>query len=494
MPSTTCQPGNYPARPGLPPITSVGRAASRLLVGVMVGAMAGCASYRVEKHPLAADKSAAAYDARSLASEDLHQFLVANIPREIPAWPLVAWDFEALSWVAFHYNPTLEVARAQWETARAGVKTAAARPNPTVSITPGYDTSARGGLSPWFPALDLDFLLETAHKRDLRKEIAQLSAESARQAVFTAAWQVRSELRQALLDFALAGQRCAALQAQVDSQQRVLTLLQQRLEAGAISSSEVSTARLALIRAAAAAAEARRQAPLARQHIAQVLGVSGPALAGLQLLAPGPAEPLSTEQLAAARRQSLQTRADVLGALARYEVSQAELALEAAKQNPDLHLGPGYLWDQGDNKWSLALTLELPVFNHHEGPIAEAEARRREAGAQFIALQARAIAEIDGAAAAQSAAQAQIASLRRSQDELAQQQARLETRLKAGGADQLEAQSARLEMAAAGLALAEAQAQAAMAAGRLEDALQIPFASLAALEKSGATLPPSSSP
>ena len=465
------------------------------LVGAAVlGLTAGCATHRVENRPLAAEKSAAAYDARSLASEALHNFLTENVPHQVPAWPLPAWDFETLSWVAFYYNPNLEVARAQWEIARAGIKTAASRPNPTLSIAPGYDTSATGGLSPWFPAINLDFLFESTRKRDLRQEIARFSAESARLAVLTVAWQVRSDLRQALLDHLLAGQRVASLQAEVDAEQHVLTLLQQRLEAGAISASEVSNARLALVRAEAAAAEAQHLEPLARQHVAEVLGVPGAALTGLQLLAPPPVEPLSPGQLAAARRQSLQTRADVLGALTRYEASQAELALEVAKQNPDLHLGPGYQWDQGDNKWSLALSLELPIFNRNEGPVAEAEARRREAAAQFIALQARALAEIDGAAAAQSAAQSQVASKRQLQDEMERQQVRLEARLKAGGADQLEIQNARLEVAATALALAEVRARAAMAAGRLEDALQVPFANLAALEKSGATLPSPSSP
>ena len=472
-----------------------GRAASWVMAGgAVLGAMAGCAGYPADNRPLAADQAAAAYEARSLASEDLHRFLGGNLSREFTAWPPTAWDFEMLSWVAFYYNPALDVARAQWEVARAGLLTAAARPNPSLSVAPGYNSSAKGGVSPWFPALNLDFLLETARKRELRTEVARLAAESARQAVFTAAWQVRSELRQALLDCALAGQRVTALQAQVDSQQRILTLRQQRQAAGAISASGVSAARLALVRAEAAAAEAQRQAPLARQRIAQVLGVPGAALAGWTLPAPAPAEPLSAGQLAAARRQSLQTRADVLGALARYEASQAALALEVARQNPDLHLGPGYQWDQGENKWSLSLSLELPLFNRHEGPLAAAAAGRREAAAQFIATQARVLVEIDGAAAAQSAAQAQVASLHRLQDEVEQQQARLELRLKAGGADQLEAQSGRLEIAAAGLALAEAQAQAAAAAGRLEDALQVPFANLATLERPGSVFPSPSSP
>ena len=67
------------------------------------------------------------------------------------------------------------------------------------------------------------------------------------------------------------------------------------------------------------------------------------------------------------------------GALADYAASQSALQLEIAKQYPDLHLGPGYELDQTDNKWSLGISLDLPILNHNQGPVAEAhgEPRRR---------------------------------------------------------------------------------------------------------------------
>ena len=79
------------------------------------------------------------------------------------------------------------------------------------------------------------------------------------------------------------------------------------------------------------------------------------------------------------RRQALLNRADVRGALAEYAASQSALQLEIANQYPDLHLGPGYAWNTGnagDNEWELGLTVTLPVLNHNQGPVAEAEAKR----------------------------------------------------------------------------------------------------------------------
>ena len=459
----------------------VGRGAAGLALGL--GVLGGCATHPYEARPLAPESAAAALSARSLQDEGLHRFLTLNLGRELPAWPLPSWDFETLTWVAFYYQPSLEVARAQWDVARSAIQTAAVRPNPTLTVTPGYDTSVSGGTSPWFPAIDVDFLLETARKRGHRVAIEQSNAEAARLNVLVAAWQVRSELRRDLLDLAAAERKAALLRQQVALQQELMTLLEQRFNAGAIAAFEVSVARTALVKAEVAAADAERQAPLARNRLAEVLGVPLAALEGVKfddlLAAPGPV--LTPAELAAARHQSLQSRADVLGALAHYEASQAALQLEVAKQYPDFHLGPGYQYDLGENKWSLAVSLELPLFNRNQGPIAEAEARRRQAAAEFTAAQAKAIAEIDGAAAAQSAAAAQLVHLRRLRAELQKQIALVQARLDAGDADRVELQNVRIDLAGSDATFLDAEAGAALAAGQLEDALQVPFRNLSAV-------------
>ena len=185
--------------------------------------------------------------------------------------------------------------------------------------------------------------------------------------------------------------------------------------------------------------------------------------------------------LAVARRAALQARADVLVALARFEASQMALEQEVTKRNSAVHLGPGYQWDQGANKWTLALTLELPLFHRNEGPITEAVARRQEAAAVFNATQAQALAEIDGAVARRRAAVAQVVSVRQMQSQLERQTALVQARLQAGGADRSDLATAQLEQAAGDLALVEAQAVAAGAAGDLEAALQVPFGNFAAL-------------
>lgn len=442
-----------------------------------LAALAGCANPPIPAAPLSAENSAAKLVARSLQDDGLRRFLADNLGRE-PSGP---WDFETLAWVAFYFNPSLELARAQWATARATQQTVAERPNPTISLTPGFSTNAPSGTSPWFPAVNFDFLLPMSGKRARQVDIARADAEVARLAVISAAWQVRSELRLALLDVAAAARREPLLRQQAAVQRTLLTLAEQRLAAGAATARDVAAARSALFKLEAAATESHGLSAAARVRVAAALGLPAAALEGVELPVPVASAPLSAEALAAARRVSLQNRADVLAALAHYESAQAALELEAAKQLPDLHLGPGYQWDQGQNKWSLGLTFELPLFHRNEGPISESASRRAESAAQFTATQAQAIAAIDAATVAQANAAVQLDQAHQQLDLSEKQGALAQARLAAGGTDQSDVQSARLAVGEAGLALVDAESAVALAAAQLEAALQVPFPHLAAL-------------
>src|SRR5204862_4889437 len=118
---------------------------------------------------------------------------------ELSPWPPRELDFTVLTLVAFYFHPALDLARAQWGVARAGVRTAQGRPNPTVAIMPGYNFNAAGGTSPWIPGINYDLPIETAGKRSHRIVRAEQLSESARLNIATTAWQVRSQLRASLL-------------------------------------------------------------------------------------------------------------------------------------------------------------------------------------------------------------------------------------------------------------------------------------------------------
>jgi outer membrane protein, heavy metal efflux system len=475
--------------------------------------LAGCTQF--EAKPLSPDKTAAEFEARTLDDPGLEKFVEQNLagdwkrghstfssfatPRDpprgekvecplfqSPRWPLQAWDFDTLSLVAIYYHPSLDVARAQWAVAQAGIKTAGQRPNPAVNLAPQYVSNSPSGESPWVAALTFDGLIETAGKRGYRVDQAKQLSEAARLNLAAQAWQVRSRLRTGLLDYAVARHRVVLLQNAQDAQQQMLKLLEERLAAGDIAATDLTIQRVALIRTQADLADARRQVVDDRVVVAQALGLPLQALEGRELrfdLAL-PAEAGRDLESAETRRQALYRRADILAALADYAASQSALQLEIAKQYPDIRLGPGYEYDQGLHKWGLAVGTDfLPVFNRNQGPIAEAQAKRSEAAARFLALQAQVSGEIDRAIAARAASRDQLRQI----DALLEAQWKhtqsVEAMVKAGAADQLELRTAQFEVAATELTRLDALVKVQQAFGQLEDAMQVPFDALASVEQ-----------
>ena len=96
-------------------------------------AMAGCV--RFHPHPISAADNAARLDARRLDDTNLLQFVEQVTGRSVPNWPPKYWDQQTLTLAAFYFSPDLEVARAQWREAQAGIRTAKARPNPVLTVT-----------------------------------------------------------------------------------------------------------------------------------------------------------------------------------------------------------------------------------------------------------------------------------------------------------------------------------------------------------------------
>ncbi|MGO8931155.1 MAG: TolC family protein [Limisphaerales bacterium] len=456
---------------------------------IALGLLAGCA--RFHPQPLSPAETAASLESRSLDDAGLKAFLEQNLHRELKTWPVRQWDFEMLTLAAFYYHPSLDVARADWRVAAGGIKTAAERPNPTATWSVAYEP-VPGAFSPWIPGLVFDLPLETAGKRRFRTEQARHLSESARLNLATAAWQVRGQLRAALLDFAAARQRAALLQRQAASREDLLSRMQNQLEAGALSGVELNAARLALIRARADLAEAQRLQAEARSRLAGALGLPAVALDGLDLefdlAPPAAAEDLTADKV---RRFALLGRADILAALSDYAASQSALQSEVAKQYPDIHLAPGYYWNAGsagENDWQLGATVELPLLSRHQGPIAEASARREASAARFLALQARVITEIDGAVASFRASQTNFTAVEALAAAQKTQQQSINAQLQAGAVDRLDVLTAELELNATSIARLDAQVKLQQAIGALEDAVQRPLAAWPDLEQ-GRTAP-----
>ena len=450
-----------------------------LLCGIAV--LSGCAPFQPQ--PLAPEQSAAQFDARRLDDAGLRNFIVQN-SRAPASWPPAKWDLNSLTLAAFYFHPDLAVARAQWRVAEAGVKTAGARPNPSVSFSPSYDTQIPNNPSPWIIPVTFDIPLETAGKRGKRIAEAEKAAESARLGFVSAAWQIRTGVRASLLDFSLAERRAELLEKQFAAQTNIVRRLQGQFDAGAISRPELTVPQIAWHKTQLDLNDARAKQTEARSRLAQALGMSLAALDGVRLEFDFPAAESAGVTSAEARSVALRERADILGALADYAAAEADLRLQVARQYPDLHLGPGYAWNNGnasDNQWSLGATLELPILDQNQGPIAAAEAQRKLSAAKFIALQAQVCAQIDRAVAGVREAREQWQTTRKLLEAEQQQEQAAQAELEAGAGTHLDLLNAQLESANAALTGLDSEERLESALGALEDALQQPADSVAAV-------------
>lgn len=446
----------------------------RLIIFIAL-ALAGCA--RFHPKPISPAETAAILESRSLTNTVLKTFLEKNLHREFVNLPAEKWDVEMLTLAAFYYHPSLDVARAQWRVTQAGVKTAGGRPNPTLTVTPGYNTTFVSGVTPWFPAVNLDIPIETAGKRGKRISVAEQLSESARLNIATTAWQVRSGVRAKLLNFAVVQRREALLKKQVATQEQLVKLFGQKIEAGDLAGWVLSSARTALTKARLDLTDAQSQFAEARVNLAEAIGVPAGALDAVQFSFElrGAPDTVKNLTLAGVQRQALLSRTDILGALAEYAAAEATLRLEIAKQYPDVHLNPGYQFDQGADKWSLGIGVDLPVFNHNQGPIAEAEARRGEVAARFNELQARVMTAIERALSVFRVSESNSALLQSLADDQEKQRASIEAQFKSGELERGNLLNAELESLTSQMVGLDGQFKLQQAIGNLEEALQSPI-------------------
>ncbi len=447
--------------------------------------MTGCAHFHPQ--PLFPLEILSAFEARSLDSPGLKQFLEENLPEKLTPWPPQQWDFSMLTLAALYYHSDLHQAYAKWETANAAIISAGARPNPSVGFSPQFNASAASGLSPWTYGFTFDIPVETMGKRGRRIAHARHLSEAARLNVATMAWQVRSRLRISFLNFYSTRQTGEILKKQRAVQEETLRLLEDRQARGGASLLDMTQARIAFEQTSLLSREAQKQNAEAWVKLADALGLPVSALERINLsfdsLDSYPhAAHLNSKDV---RRQALAGRADILGALAEYAASESSLKLEIARQYPDIHLGPGYSWDQGQNKWAVGVNITLPVLNHNQGPVAEAKARREEARAKFEGLQSKVIAEIDSTLAGYQFALQKLETADSLVDAQQEKYQSLQAMLKTGEAARMALLNAQLELDSAMLSRLSAFLEVQQSLGLLQDALQSPADFLSSLpEKS----------
>jgi outer membrane protein TolC len=438
--------------------------------------LGACATQTYEPRPLDAARTEANFRIRSLDNPKLQDYMTGQgYPQE--ALPVKTWGLRELTLVAFFFHPQLDVARAQRQTANAGIATAGQKQNPGISTSAEHHSRADSGISPWTLGFSFDIPIETGNKREIRIERATWLSEATRIEIGQSAWEIRSRLRSALVDYFAAEKQVELLKQEAAIRNEIVAMLDKRLIAGMISSIELANARLLLQKTQQALDAEKLRFPELRAAIAASAGLPVQALSSASLNAAGIDEILPAEKLPgdAVQRMAMLNRLDIRAALARYAASESTLKLEIAKQRPDIVLTPGYSFDQGDNRWSLGLSLILALLHKNDGAIAEANAQRETEATQFNALQVRIIGQQEQALAGYLATLEELANTERLLAGQQQRETQSQRLFEAGHIDRLEFAGSRLETLAIAQGLAGARIRLMQRQGALEDAIQRPL-------------------
>jgi cobalt-zinc-cadmium efflux system outer membrane protein len=432
----------------------------------------GCSHY--EDRPLCPSANLEAFESRRLDSPGLQEYINAVNPSS--EWPLKTWDMTNLTLAAFFYHPSLDTARAQLEIAKGWRTAAGERPNPSFSLSPGFNSSnpSDSPVSDWIVDSALQIPVETAGKRGYRMAYAEHISDAARFYIADTAWQVRSRVRQALLEIYAANETESLTRRQHAILAGNVQLLQRQMEAGEISPFEVAQAQIPLNTAAMEIIDAQKRRAQAETRLAAAMGVPVIALDGIKFSFDSITDIPQAIPSSKIRRQALLSRPDVLASLAEYQASQSALQLEIARQYPDINIGPGYSYDQSENKWSVGISLVLPVFNQNQGAIAAAEGRRSEAAARFNELQANISSQIEQASAAYEASLKKLQIARSIAKDSQKKMDVLKKMYETGEIPKLEVTAAALELSTNDLNQLTAKMEVFEAVSQLEDVMRQP--------------------
>lgn len=291
-------------------------------------------------------------------------------------------SLEAAIGRALKNHPSFQVLQAEIEVAEGAALTAAARPNPDLTLGPGLKRASPDGAR-FHGEAEISQVLEFPGKRALRVSLAEGDARLRKLALEGFGLQLRIEVSRAYYRVS-AARRIAGLRAdQVQSARAFLQAAEKRVAGGYASDFESMKAQADWIEARRELAEAQAQARSAKLALAGLMGApSDTAFATDESIDSTAFAPISSEAIAAALERNPAIRAEALRAeLAEKGVSAARIA-----NRPDLTVAPGLEYTREEQVYGMNLSMPLPLWNRGQGEIRAAEAESRRARAESARL------------------------------------------------------------------------------------------------------------
>ena len=438
----------------------------------MLAAVSGCAWRSYTAAPLNLPLAAESDIARRLDDPKVQTALVAN-GQDTTGWPDIIWNRDKLTTALLSIHPEQQAARAKAAAALKRIQSGLKPSTPELNTTLEHHSQTSDGKnSPWAVGAGLQWQLVDASVTTALSDYASVETQDVALSAGETAWRLHTALSTALLEkqVALERARLAAKSLELALAREQSVAVRERY--GVASALEVQLTAQRLQDAKREAAEADAAKVTAQTRLASALSVPFDTLNTMRFeewQTPVIPDAATTRQLA------LQNQLAFARERMQYNLAEAELKLQVAKQYPSFNIGPGLLWSQGDTVWQFTFSLPAALLNRNKAAIETAEAQRSAQGAQVLAKQSEIISEVErlrlNALALYQPLQIARASLQTAQSQLQLTTAQFE----AGNVEALSVIDARSLYLQAERTVWEARTAFVRASWELESAIQFPI-------------------
>jgi cobalt-zinc-cadmium efflux system outer membrane protein len=358
-------------------------------------ALACVACVRYEPRPLDPARHPGEVRSRNLADSAL----LAGVARYAGRPEGARWTDRQLAVAALRLRADLRRLRAEWRAAGAAVRTAGERRRPGIQGELERRVGGREEGSPWVVAVTGLFALELGGKRGARLQAARAGVTLAESRLLAGAWGAVTGTRIAAAELVQATGEVEDARQEVRLLEELHGLERARYAEAALGAAEVARTSTDIQNARLSLAEAEHAVLAARAALAAALAVPVVAVASVEpaITTPAGCSSLDSIGVDAFVAGALGGRHEVSLALGEYALAESRLRLQVARQYPDLELGPGFIWDQGVHRWTLALALPALLGSRNRGAIGEAEAARQVAELEVAEAQDAVFADVESA-------------------------------------------------------------------------------------------------
>lgn len=294
-------------------------------------------------------------------------------------------------------NP--EIAASSWDGKIGDARThqAGLWPNPELSFSlsdfggTGYYRGTDASTS----AVQLGQLFETGGKRPKRTRLAAVEKDLAVWDYEAKRLDVLAEANKNFLDVLAIQEKNSVAEELVRLAARARETVAERVKAGKISPLEETKAGVALSQTRIQLERTKTELVAARKRLATTMGIGTPGFQRVE----GNLKKISSIPSSETLNAYLEQNPDVARWAKEKEQREASLALEKAKQIPDLTLTGGMQYDASTRDSALIVGVSFPLsfFDRNQGNIAEAEYKVAKAREESRAARSRATSTLAGA-------------------------------------------------------------------------------------------------